>query len=160
MKLALTALLVACAFYDLIEFKIPNALSAAILLLFPVWVVTQRLTLFQLGDHLAVGAIVLAGTAILYRFRLLGGGDVKLLSVTCLWAGSYAFLSHLLLTSLFAVGVLVLILLARSIYHALVATVPRLYAMPVPRVLQPGAGVPYGIAITASAVALGMPQIS
>lgn len=157
-KLALTMMFIACALYDLIEFRIPNVLTGAIALMFPIWVVAHHLTFMEVGDHLFVGIAVLVCTAILFRFRLLGGGDVKLLSGTCLWAGPYLFLAHLAVTSFFAVGVLLLIHFVRRAYPVVLATVPRIGAVPMPRVLQPGAGVPYGIAIAASAIVLGIPR--
>lgn len=151
-------IVMACALYDLVEFRIPNGLTSSLVGLFAVWIVARRLAPAEIAGHLIVGLVVLVCSAFLFRFRLLGGGDVKLLAATCLWAGPNGFLAHLLLTSLFAVGVLWFIVIARWLYTLALATVPRIGALPAPRVFQRGAGIPYGIAIAASAVVLGMPR--
>jgi prepilin peptidase CpaA len=85
--LALTAALLAyMAFHDLREFKIRNTLVLVLAALFFVhaalsgrWVVLHWNLAFAAG----MGVLLLIG----YAFRLLGGGDVKLLTVAFLWTG-------------------------------------------------------------------------
>jgi prepilin peptidase CpaA len=158
LKFALTMTLIACALYDVIQYRIPNVLTVGVALLFVVWVVTHPLPLATVGDHVFVGVVVLACAAILFRFRLLGGGDVKLLAATCLWAGPYAFIAHLVLTSFVAAGLLLVLVAARWLYPAMLAIAPRFGAIPTPKLLRRGEGIPYGLAIAASAIALGLPR--
>ena len=103
-QFALIAILVACVLYDLIEFRIPNALSATVAVLFLPWALLHPLPLTQIGGCLFVAATIFVCLGIAFQLGLLGGGDVKLLAATCLWAGPYGFLAHLMLTSIFAAG--------------------------------------------------------
>jgi prepilin peptidase CpaA len=149
-KLILIMILVTCAFQDLVYMRISNILSAFLAVLFGVWAVTQGLPFEQILLHTGVALAIFVAGAVLFRFRLVGGGDVKLLAVTGLWAGPAMVLPHLILTSFLAAGILVILLFARRLCFGALAAVmsPALPA------LQPGAGVPYGAAIAISAILL------
>jgi Flp pilus assembly protein protease CpaA len=92
--IALITALLACALYDLVAFRIPNALSA-VTLLFISWALLQLPAAGVTGAVL-VALTVFVGAALAFQLGLLGGDDIKLLVGTCLWAGPYAFLPHLL----------------------------------------------------------------
>lgn len=156
-KLAFVMMLIACAYNDLFHMKIPNLLTGSLAGLFALWAVTQGLPMMDILQHLGVGLAIFVGAALLFKFRLIGGGDVKLLAVTGLWAGPAVVFSHLILTSLIAGGLLVALLFARTVYFGVLTAIDYSGVPPVPAVLQPGAGVPYGAAIAASAVILGIP---
>lgn len=157
-SIAFLALMIACALYDLLQLRIPNALTAGLVVLFAIHAFIRPLPFAALGGHVAVGVAIFAAAAILYRFGMIGGGDVKLLAAIGLWAGPNLFLAHLFLTSLAAVLLLLVILLTRRLYFAALASVPRLDAIPIPPVLQQGAGIPYGVAIVAAAMLLNIPS--
>lgn len=156
-KLTLIMMLIACAYNDLFHMKIPNLLTGSLAILFALWATTQGLPVVDVLQHIGVGLAIFVGAAILFRFRLIGGGDVKLLAVTGLWAGPALVIPHLTVTSLLAGGLLVTLLLARTIYFGVLTAIEYSGVPPVPPVLQPGAGVPYGAAIAASAIILGIP---
>ena len=136
-------LLLASAWTDFKSFIIPNAFSAAILLLYPVYVLTAPAPVEWLGG-LVVGASALAVGFGCFALRVFGGGDAKLLAVTSLWAGPALVFDFLALTAL-AGGVLVLVLYVR---HR-IAAAPTLAMVLVTKpdssfAKQP---MPYGVAI-------------
>ncbi len=140
--LALLALacLVIAAIADVTRFEIPDWLSVALLALaigygfvtsgFPwLWHGAAMLLMFAIGAGLfALGAM--------------GGGDVKLLTATAAWVGMKGLLLQLAGVAL-AGGALALVLL-------LTRAGLRLANVPddrMPRVFQPGAPMPYAVAI-------------
>ncbi len=103
--LALAALVfVLAAVGDAWRYKIPNVASFALLLLFPVFVWLSPAPLKWI-NHIATFAIVFAFGYALYAKGLAGAGDIKLLSVASLWAGS-EHLGILLLVTALAGGLL------------------------------------------------------
>jgi prepilin peptidase CpaA len=100
------ALLVYMAFHDLREFKIRNTLVLVLAALFFLhaalsgrWVVLHWNLAFAAG----MGLLLLIG----YAFRLLGGGDLKLLTVAFLWTGFRCAVPFLLVVT--AVSVLMIV---------------------------------------------------
>ena len=77
--LIFSGLLIAAAVIDLRRFIIPNTLVVTLLALWPFWAIVNGAVLFALG--------------------LMGGGDVKLLTVLALWAGLDGLLGLALLIS-------------------------------------------------------------
>jgi prepilin peptidase CpaA len=135
------ALILFAALSDASSFRIPNVVSIALVALFPfhVWLSPTPV------DWLS--AIVVAGIAFVVGFVMfgrgwLGGGDVKLVSATLLWAGSALAMRQLLVMA-FAGGILALIVL-------LVSKIRRR----APDTAAPR--VPYGVAIAAGAGYAGM----
>jgi prepilin peptidase CpaA len=126
--------LIVAALSDACSYEIPDWTSGGIGLLYFGY------TLTALGDADFAGAIVVALVVFfagvgLFTAGAFGGGDVKLLSATSLWAGPGMVLSLLFVTAL-AGGVLSIMILARSRLKGRV----RIFAKP---------RVPYGIAIAA-----------
>jgi prepilin peptidase CpaA len=99
----LTAALIAAALNDAVTFLIPNRYAAAIVLSFFVYAIGKPMEFLLHG--LAVGGLMLVGGAILFERRMFGGGDVKLLAATGLWAG-FDQIVLLLFSSALAGGVL------------------------------------------------------
>jgi prepilin peptidase CpaA len=81
----LTAALIAAALSDAASYLIPNRYSAVIVLAFFVYAIGKPLSFSLHG--LAVGGALFVGGAFLFARGMLGGGDVKLLAATGLWAG-------------------------------------------------------------------------
>lgn len=166
-----TALLAGCLLWcvstDLLLRKIPNQ---AVLILALSWLAFSALDVLQSGMIDAVklyqvlwalpgAAVVLAGGFLLFLTGRLGAGDVKLMSVLCLWVGHGHQIVFVMITSL-AGGVLALGLPLLNTVPTVVAmgiqTINRMFKsrLPMPPAL-PGdlsQGIPYGIAIAFGAM--------
>jgi prepilin peptidase CpaA len=74
------------AFADLQNYKIKNELVLLLAALYFIYVfATGRWN--ELLSHIIVAAMVFLVMLVCYSYRLLGGGDVKLLTVAFLWVG-------------------------------------------------------------------------
>ena len=132
---------------DLRSLRIPNWLTGAFALAFPLTALLFGGGAVDWVSHIAAGAAVFVGAAILFALRLMGGGDVKLMAAVALWIGLGALLPFLLLTAVIGGGLAALVLLLRApvVQAALARVVPKLAEivcrkMPVPY------GVPIAIA--------------
>ncbi len=128
---ALAIALVVAAFTDLRRRQIDNWLNAGIALAAPLFWWSSGLALWpdvamQLGVAFAAFAI-LAG---MFALRMMGGGDVKLLTALALWVRPDLFLQLLLIMAI-AGGVLTLVMAA---WHLMRGRKERL-------------AIPYGVAI-------------
>jgi prepilin peptidase CpaA len=134
-------------------FSIPNILPLALVLLFFTAAVPNAAAV-DWASQLGAGTLVFIAGAVLFRFRLMGGGDVKLFAATALWAGLPMLLPLVALTALFG-GLLVLILkfIAPSAL-AVLSRLPFVDPRSVPQFLAAGREIPYGIAIAGSALVL------
>lgn len=92
------ALLGAAAVIDVRELRIPNEICLSILLLYPAYVLTGGPADWLPAIGLA--ALVFVAGFVPFGFGWMGGGDVKLLTVTALWAGPALLLDFLLLTAI------------------------------------------------------------
>lgn len=129
--IALAIALVFAAFTDLRRRQIDNWLNAAIALAAPAFWWSSGLSLWpdvalQLGVALAA-FVLLAG---LFALRMMGGGDVKLLTVLALWIPWAVFLKLLVVMAI-AGGVLTIVMGA---WHVMRRQRDRL-------------AIPYGVAI-------------
>lgn len=80
--------LLAAAWHDVRSFRIPNVYCLILLLLFPAMALTAPdSAAMRWTSHLIVFAVVLALGMALNYFKLLGGGDAKLIAAISLWAG-------------------------------------------------------------------------
>ncbi len=105
-------LLALAAYFDVREYRIPNRLSLFIAALYPGHVVASAQPVDWVGG-LVVAAIALAVLLALYAFRAVGGGDVKLMTVTAMWAGPAAIADFLVITTL-AGGLLALLMISSA----------------------------------------------
>ena len=105
-------LLALAAYFDVREYRIPNRLSLFIGALYPVHVMASAQPVDWVGG-LVVAAIALAFLLALYAFRAVGGGDVKLMTVTAMWAGPTAMAEFLVITTL-AGGLLALLMISSA----------------------------------------------
>jgi prepilin peptidase CpaA len=129
--IALAIALVFAAFTDLRRRQIDNWLNAAIALAAPAFWWSSGLSLWpdvalQLGVALAA-FVLLAG---LFALKMMGGGDVKLLTVLALWVPWDAFI-QLLMVMAIAGGVLTIVM---GMWHVMRRQRDRL-------------AIPYGVAI-------------
>jgi prepilin peptidase CpaA len=138
--------LLVAAGWDLAFYRIPNVISAMVVVLFVACALAWGTEVNWLS-HVGAGAAVLAGGFALFAFRVFGGGDIKLLAGVALWTGwSMDLVSYLLLVAI-AGGVLAVALV--GVRSVLTTWGP---GFSLPRVIQSGAPVPYGVAIAAVAL--------
>ena len=144
------ALMAFAASSDLLTMTISNRLSLALTGGFFLLTIVTGMSLSAIGMHLAAGALVLTVSFGFYSQGWIGGGDAKLAAATALWFGFDYLLVYLVYASLFG-GALTLVLI-------------QFRKLPLPAVLarqswvlrlhEKGAGVPYGIALAAAALAV------
>lgn len=141
---ALIGLLVLAALQDSVMLKISNYIVGAVLILGLVaaMMAGPRVDLWENGLVFVLALVI--GTFLFGR-GILGGGDVKLFAATVLWFELGGSLRFLIWTAISGGILAVLIIILRTVPwpDALRSRV---------RVLQPKAGIPYGIAIAAGAI--------
>lgn len=103
-------LLLTAAITDLRTYRIPNVLTLAIILIYPVFALTSP-DRFDWAAVLLIAAAVLVVGFVLFAFGQIGGGDVKLLVGCALWAGPAQIFDFLVVTAL-AGGALSLFLIS------------------------------------------------
>lgn len=148
--IALPLLLAAAAGWDLASFTIPNFLQAALLAGFVVFAGALHLGVSAIGLHLLAGLIGLVLGFVLFAFGFVGGGDAKLFAAVLLWLGLKDLMPYALAASVLG-GVLTVALIA-------------LRRLPLPEILarqawilrlhDEKAGIPYGVALAAGALAI------
>ncbi len=84
--LGFAGLMLAAAIIDFRSLRIPNWISLAAVLLYPVYVLSAQTPIDWTGA-LATGFAALALGFVLFNFRIVGGGDAKLFAAAALWAG-------------------------------------------------------------------------
>jgi prepilin peptidase CpaA len=144
------ALMAFAASSDLLTMTISNRLSLALAGGFFLLTLITGMTLHAFFLHLAAAAVVLVIAFIFFAQGWIGGGDAKLVAATALWFGFDYLLDYLIYASLFG--------------GALTLTLLQFRKLPLPAVLarqdwivrlhETGAGVPYGIALAAAALAV------
>ncbi len=149
---AFMAPLVVAAIWDAWKYKIPNLLTGPLALAFvPAALIAPGQV--EWLWHLAAGAGVLAVGAVLFAFRKMGGGDVKLAAACALWMGPLTP-TFLLAMGILGAVVVVGLLIARRFVPALLSFLPNPQTITLPRALLRGEAVPYGIAIAAAGLIL------
>ena len=141
-------LLVWAAVSDFRTYLIPNSISVSVAVLYAAHVIASPVPVDWLGALLVAAIVLVIGFA-LFASRYVGGGDVKLLVATSLWAGSAYGLAFVMLTT-FIGGVLAM----------MTATHIRFFRPWPAAALAPDeasalklrTSVPYGIAIALSGV--------
>lgn len=147
-SLALTCLLLIACAYDLTEFRIPNAVPFALILLF--FIKTAAVAGFVgWPEHVVAFCLTFALGFLAFALGVIGGGDAKLMAALALWFGISALPSFLAITGIGG-GVLALILVA--VRHA-VARTPIAAGPPAGwRLLDRQAPVPYALPIALAAL--------
>ena len=140
---------------DLLSLRIPNWLTGALALAFPIAALIAGVGLSGHNvdwlSHIEAGAAVFAGGAMLFACRILGGGDVKLLAAMALWCGLHLLVPLIFLTALIggAFGLIVLGLRQPLVQTTILAVLRRL-----PAFLHAKTPIPYGIPIAIAGVML------
>ena len=154
-------LLVWAAVSDAASFRIPNRITAAIVLLYPAHVLAAPQPIEWLGAC-GIAAGVFALGILAFARGWFGGGDVKLFAAASLWAGPAMFPSMLLVTGLTG-GLLGILALLWSRFGWMLPY--RFAAGPasageVERRPSFRTHVPYGVAIAAGGVAALLPLLA
>ena len=144
--LAFAALLLWAAGEDVHRLTISNWISLTIVGLYPIYVLSSPVAVGWPWS-VAVAGLMLAAGFVLFALRLMGGGDVKLLTATALWAGPGLIASFIFLTAIAGgiVGLVILFLRRRRMAPAADGTLAA----------QP-AVMPYGVAIAAGGLMVAM----
>jgi prepilin peptidase CpaA len=104
-EVALVAILSYVAFTDFQTFRIQNNVVLLLLVLYALFAVVAR-TRFEILANLMVAAVIFAVLLWFYIRGVVGGGDVKLVTVACLWIGLHClFLFSIVLFVLIALHV-------------------------------------------------------
>lgn len=148
---AFVLIVLAAAASDVISYRIPNSLVLALAAVFIIWAGFHAAQAAWL-NHFAAALLCLVAGFVLYQFRQIGAGDVKLLTAVALWAGLNGLVALLLFMSLSGLLILPLILIARWLVATAQARNAWKPQWTVPRVLTKREGVPYGVAIALGAV--------
>ena len=82
----LVGLLGLAAVSDVDQYRIPNRVSLAVALLYPIYVVASPMPISWMAAMAVAAAFFVIGF-VLFAFGQMGGGDVKLMAATALWAG-------------------------------------------------------------------------
>ncbi|HET9231101.1 MAG TPA: prepilin peptidase [Vitreimonas sp.] len=135
-------LLIYAACFDVARMIIPNWVSVALAVSFPVFALMQGVEPLIVGLHLLVGAGALVVGFFLFHGNIIGGGDAKLLAATATWAGVAGF-APLFFWMAISGGVLALALMTARKWTPHVEGAPGF----VNKLLISGGGIPYGVAI-------------
>jgi prepilin peptidase CpaA len=144
-------LLALAAINDVAEYRIPNRINIAIAALYPAHVLASPVGVDWVGG-LVVGLTMLAIGVVLFVFRKMGGGDVKMIAATALWAGPLA-ITDFILFMVVAGGVMAVMKLT-PIHAGLVMTFGRFMGRDDSEDDSPKP-LPYGVAIAAGGFAVG-----
>jgi prepilin peptidase CpaA len=142
-------LMLIAAIEDLRRLVIPNAVVMGLCTLWPLQLASAADTSLSgsAAAALCAAAVFVAG-AILFSRGLMGGGDVKLLTVATLWAGPGGTPTLLIITAVLG-GLLTLALLSPLALRAVFApSASAAKRMPVP----------YGVAIAGAALIVTIPS--
>ncbi|MCC6467063.1 MAG: prepilin peptidase [Alphaproteobacteria bacterium] len=139
-------LLLFAAAGDIKSYRIPNAISIGLVALYPFFVLTAPYPVAFLSSLLVAGVALALGLAA-YGTGRVGGGDIKLLSATMLFAGPGLALEFVLITALTG-GLVSLMLLHRPMRHGLAFALDHIGSRTLRDALLTEA-IPYGVAIAA-----------
>ncbi len=112
--LGFAGLMLAAAISDIRSLLIPNWISLALALLFPIYVLTAPSPVDWIGATAVAFTALMLGFA-LFNFRIVGGGDAKLFAAAALWAGPELAISFALATALAGGALAVLLWLAQTL---------------------------------------------
>ncbi len=132
--------MIAVIAFDVTRYIIPNWLVASILVLYPVAVLISPHQIDWMMA-LAGAAIVFLVGYVVFALRLMGGGDIKLITVCALWVGWSSLLEFIFVTAILGGLLAAALWIIRKL-------IPHIKSIKVlPRILKEGESVPYGVAI-------------
>jgi prepilin peptidase CpaA len=133
---------------DLLTMKIPNRISALVVLAFFPLAMLAGMGAWDILYHVAAGLAVLALGVLLFIPGWFGGGDAKLMAAIALWIGPESLFPFIFYVALAGGMIATAFASARSV------PLPRVFlgeawAL---RLHRRDAGIPYGIALAAGAL--------
>lgn len=143
--LGAAGLLIAAAVSDCLHYRIPNTICAAMLIFFPLFIITSPHAI-DWKQNVMVFLLILAAGFAMFLGHLAGAGDIKLLAVTGLWAGP-RLVGMFLVGTAIAGGFVALGMALLTHYRNRSAAAKSLPAVAVAKV-----PIPYGAAIAAGGV--------
>lgn len=146
----LVLLLILAAGWDLASYTIPNIIPVATLVSFLVFAVTAGFSVQQYEMHALAALIGLVAGFVLFALGYIGGGDAKLFAAVAAWFGLHDLMQYVVIASLFG-GALTLTLLAARRWPLPAPLASRNWIV---RLHEPTAGIPYGVALSAGALAV------
>jgi prepilin peptidase CpaA len=135
---------------DLLTMTIPNRVALIMIGGFALLALSTGMSAEQAIYHVAAAFLVLAIAFAFFAQGWIGGGDAKLAAATALWLGFDHLMEYAIYGSLFG-GALTLLLLQ---FRATPLPARLAEQAWVERLHRPDGGVPYGIALAASALAV------
>ncbi len=151
---AYVLLLITAAVFDVAKFIIPNVIVVALAALFVIATIVLPFDTDWISHAGAAAAVFLSG-ALAYRFKVLGAGDVKLMTAVSLWVG-FEHLPLLLLYIALSGGALAIFsVLLRRVVLAVAIHRPLSGGGILPRWLVAGEKIPYGVAIASGSIIIG-----
>lgn len=142
------ALMIAAAICDAGRFLIPNRLTAALVLIWPIAAMLAGMAFMEAVMAAGLAAVLLLGCFGMFAAGWLGGGDAKLIPAAALWIGPAAMVDFLYVTVLAGAG-LALVLLA---YRNFPLPVFAMGSGWLERLHERRRDIPYGVAIAAGAL--------
>ncbi len=136
--------MLAVFWWDATRFIIPNWLVGGLLALYPLYVLISPEPVNWIAA-LGVGAIAFAIGIAIFAANIMGGGDVKLLTVCCLWVGIDPIFEYIIITSLIGGALSILLMVARPLATYTYLKIRKDGLLP--QVLEQGKPIPYGLAI-------------
>lgn len=146
--LIFAGLLLFAALSDITTMTIPNWVSITLAAAFVVLAPFYGVSFATIGVNLLLGFGALVLGFVLFQFRILGGGDAKLIAAAAIWVGLECLLPFAYMTAIAGGATSIILLMARA------RMLPHPYFPEfVNRLLKPGGGLPYGVAIAAGGFA-------
>ena len=132
------------AMTDILSYRIPNWIPAAIIVLFALAAPLAGMPLSAAGLHGLVFLVALVIGMGLFAGNIIGGGDAKFFAAIALWMGPTLIVKYVFAFALVGGALaLILVLLRRSP----VATMAAVRLPALSPLLSPKAGLPYGVAL-------------
>jgi prepilin peptidase CpaA len=142
------ALMAFAASSDLLTMTISNRVSLLLIAGFFALALVTGMNASEVLSHVGAGLLVLAVTFVFFARGWIGGGDAKLAAATALWLGFDHLMPYLLYASILGGALTLLLLQFRNLPMPLFL-IGREWAE---RLHHKQGGVPYGIALAASAL--------
>lgn len=146
-------LVLAAAVGDVKTYRIPNAVSGALVALYPLFALTAPYHVAPLASLGVMATVLVLGFA-LFSFRMVGGGDIKLLTALTLFAGP-ALVMDLVLVVALAGGVIAVLMLSDLTRFVLASAFEQVGSHTLRNAMM-SVSIPYGLAIAAGAVFLAL----
>ena len=149
LTLVFPALAIFAAVNDAVTMKIPNWISIILAAAFVPTALIVGLSGYDILIAVGMGFAALIIGIALFAFRVIGGGDAKLLAASVMWVGISGIGPFLIYVALAGGGLSIGLLLARKWVPLMLVVIGPAWLQ---RLLEPKGDLPYGIAIAVGAI--------